>query len=1233
MDLEITKTPLIVLSKEGQATIQVPSASNGSLLLENGNRLALESGGVLLTEDDGTVMTTGIASGTLNLKRSIVDTDIDFGTPIASEFSVELFNIDTDLQGYTIQVYLKDTQTNALTPIFTGIVDSSKTDNVGHTRQIVAYDWIYYHRNDNVADWWNALPRTIQNIKTVRNSLLTYLGFTVPSAEYVNDYAGGLSWTSETFPIMTTITFNQVIKMLCELQGTFPYIDAAGNLTFATLDNNTTTDLRGEYESYNSTWEDFVTEPITGIASYSSSDDLLMMVGTDDNVYNIAGNLWFIYLIEEFQSAAQEVLEDLLDAIDGIQYKPCQLKMIKAHNGLVLGQRVQTDKGYSYVMSEELSGVCFVEQTIEAKASASKLSGEVNDINDTMVQGHKMSKVEKTIDGISTQVSNVETNLQNNYYTKSATESRLQQTSTQIVTYVGETFTSQADAIKTDTLHYLATSAGSGVTKDTPGWTTTVQTMTPTNKYLWTYHTYTYANGSSSDTNPVITGTYGEAGPPGNSKVYSFSSNNGQWIKTDTQVSGKTVYKSDSNYHVHNGESRCKITFNGYDTFTIMACSDGEQNYDYLEVSNLDATTITRNGSNYFSFKTVTTSSTNYQAITFSNLDGGEHSILLLYSKDSSADANTDRAYFYIPEGVGADEGIGVISVTPLYYCSNSSTAPAKPTSEVTSTSTSTGAWTKAIPTVSTSYSYLYTCDQVKYTNGQFTWSDVVSDTSTSTAFSEINQMKDKIVLKVDNNGKIVKAALSADPSTGSTFQIDADYIYFKANKTIDLATGNIAVSANNFSIDNSGNVTLTGTIHANGGDIGGWTIRSSGLSYGMTSDTDYTHAGIFLGSSSQGIITNYPAYHTHNELNRAGFFIDNHSVNPTQHVVAIATANGGALGYADFLATTGGHHCVIDATGVSVNGANTISNAEVKVINNNGDRKMSTGFIDSNWTGNRVVYADNYQKLVTSNVTNAELEYLSGVTGYIQTQLNNKASASDLTTLQSYLCHSGLRFKNLGTSFTSAQAMAIANGDFSDLWNGDYWQDTTQGITWRIVDNTNFMFYRGTGTSKGQIGYSHLIIMPDLPISSGWINSSQTISNGYGGCNYRSASRSGLKTKFTNFFGTSHIKTYTDSLTSAGSDARADYDCDVELPQISNLFGYTPAINSNYVQIYNAGITYGRFRLFSLAPYYAYTPDYDVWVRDIESTTNWCILYKSGLLSWRSGASSAYYRPFAILA
>lgn len=70
-------------------------------------------------------------------------------------------------------------------------------------------------------------------------------------------------------------------------------------------------------------------------------------------------------------------------------------------------------------------------------------------------------------------------------------------------------------SVASDTIHYLATSASSGVTINTQGWTTTIQTIDSQKRYLWTYHTYTKAGGAVVNTQPVIIGRYGQDGSDG----------------------------------------------------------------------------------------------------------------------------------------------------------------------------------------------------------------------------------------------------------------------------------------------------------------------------------------------------------------------------------------------------------------------------------------------------------------------------------------------------------------------------------------------------------------------------------------------------------------------------------------------------------------------------------------------------------------------------------------------
>ena len=70
-------------------------------------------------------------------------------------------------------------------------------------------------------------------------------------------------------------------------------------------------------------------------------------------------------------------------------------------------------------------------------------------------------------------------------------------------------------SIKTITEYYLATSASSGVTRQTSGWTTSVQAINATKKYLWNYECVEFSDNTFHYTDPVVIGVYGDKGDKG----------------------------------------------------------------------------------------------------------------------------------------------------------------------------------------------------------------------------------------------------------------------------------------------------------------------------------------------------------------------------------------------------------------------------------------------------------------------------------------------------------------------------------------------------------------------------------------------------------------------------------------------------------------------------------------------------------------------------------------------
>jgi hypothetical protein len=69
-----------------------------------------------------------------------------------------------------------------------------------------------------------------------------------------------------------------------------------------------------------------------------------------------------------------------------------------------------------------------------------------------------------------------------------------------------------------------------------------------------------------------------------------------------------------------------------------------------------------------------------------------------------------------------------IVETTQLWYSKSSTSAPSKPTSQVTSTSTAGNAWRTVVPAYNASYPNYFYCYQWKYTDGTYGWSGVTRD-------------------------------------------------------------------------------------------------------------------------------------------------------------------------------------------------------------------------------------------------------------------------------------------------------------------------------------------------------------------------------------------------------------------------------------------------------------------------------------------------------------------------
>ena len=384
----------------------------------------------------------GITSGSVELEKILMSGELNFGEINASKLEIQVFGLNVNLANRKIKLtakesiieadYLEDSDSNIIVTdlgdkielipevdeyeLFSGYVNSSEKDTFATDRTIEGYDWFYYHRDDDIASFWNDFWEThaedTVTVKMLRDALLTHMGLTYTQKTLLNDnleitnsfvvtHTEGSSVISETVEA-TALKFGDIFSMLCKLQNTCPVIsNDFTNIEFVTLSTTVDYNITDNLERGECKYEDYVTNKVTGIGIYDSSDSLAQLVGTDTNVYKISGNIFLLNkTAQELTTIGTAILNDIKD----IQYTPSSLKLIVSDITYKLGELVHTSKGNTYILSNNMSGSLVVDQILECKAEGALLSDKVENYNDTLIQGMKMSKIDKDIDHISLEV-------------------------------------------------------------------------------------------------------------------------------------------------------------------------------------------------------------------------------------------------------------------------------------------------------------------------------------------------------------------------------------------------------------------------------------------------------------------------------------------------------------------------------------------------------------------------------------------------------------------------------------------------------------------------------------------------------------------------------------------------------------------------------------------------------------------------------------------------------------
>ena len=367
------------------------------------------------------------------------------------------------------------------------------------------------------------------------------------------------------------------------------------------------------------------------------------------------------------------------------------------------------------------------------------------------------------------------------------------------------TYGDKGAGITSITEHYLATSAASGVTRSTSGWTTSIQTVTNTNKYLWNYETVTYTDGTTQDTDPVIIGVYGDTG---------------------VGISSVTEY------------------------YLATASSSGVTTSTSGWTTSIQTATATKK---YL---------WNYEKITYSN--------------------GTTSTTTPVIIGTYGDKGVGITSITEHYLA----------TSAASGVTHSTSGWTTSIQTVTNTNKYLWNYETVTYTDGTTQDTDpviigVYGDKGDTTGVNP------NILLRTifDNGISPVKQAWSANWSY-TDIGTAADTIV-QGRKSIRINASSLSAS-----IDFTQNVY---------GRIKASTWYTLSFNYFATAQFQ---TFLWDGANTYGIVERYAGYYIDGVLYTSDFGIDGSHTWPadwsgTRHTITFKTRSSFGTAAANILFRT----------------------------------------------------------------------------------------------------------------------------------------------------------------------------------------------------------------------------------------------------------------------------------------------------------------------------------------
>lgn len=340
-------------------------------------------------------------------------------------------------------------------------------------RTIEAYDAMADILNTECVSWYDSLfpvGTETYTVKQFRDSFFTFLGITQETVTLIND-----SETVARTISTTSLSGKDVITAICQMNAVFGKIARDGKFKYVDLvtfgetlypaedlypaddlypaENTNVTELGTNGTYLSCEYEDYVTDFIDKVQIREQENDIGVIVGSGTNAFIIENNF---LLFGKGSLVLTPIATAIYNHISGIYFKPA--KIVTVGNPLMeTGDGIRLWTKYAmidtYILNRKMTGIQSLRDSIEAKSTKARAE-ELNDTNHELIQLiGKSNKLTRTIEEVESEIAQIETDLGDNYYTKTQTDSKIKQTADSIESTVSQSITQYDTETYTVTLY------------------------------------------------------------------------------------------------------------------------------------------------------------------------------------------------------------------------------------------------------------------------------------------------------------------------------------------------------------------------------------------------------------------------------------------------------------------------------------------------------------------------------------------------------------------------------------------------------------------------------------------------------------------------------------------------------------------------------------------------------------------------------------------------------------